>query len=156
MPFRAGVADRWFGDYVPGVSYDCGSFVLTEDDIIRFAAEFDPMPFHVDREAAQASGFGGLVASGAHALSLMTRQLVEHYHAPQATIGGLGIDNLRIRKPIRPHVEFRVSATVLEARVSRSKPDRGFLRTLAELTDESGDAAFHAELLQIMAVRPKR
>lgn len=153
MAFSSPIDDRWFEDYVPGETHDCGTFSVTEAEIIEFATRFDPQPFHLDREVAAKSVFGGLVTSGMHTTALMMRQFVDHYISSVASVGGLGTDHMRLLKPVRPGVVMSARATVLEARRSKSKPDRGFLRTLGELTDEDGDTAMRIELLHLMATR---
>ncbi len=114
---------------------DCGSFSLSEAEIIAFAKEYDPQPFHVDPVAAKDGPFGGLIASGWHTTSMMMRQLVDHYVSPESSLGAAGVDELRWPKPVRPGDTLHVRATVLEARRSGSKPDRGIVKTLTELTN---------------------
>ena len=117
---------------------DCGSFTMSEADIIAFAKEYDPQPFHVDPVAAEDGPFGGLIASGWHTTSMMMRQLVEHWLSPESSLGAAGIDELRWPKPVRPGDTLHVRVTVLETRRSASKPDRGIVKTLAELTNQDG------------------
>jgi acyl dehydratase len=130
---------RYFEDYVPGATVDCGTFTLSEADIIAFARQYDPQPFHVDPLAAKSGPFGGLIASGWHTTSTLMRHLVDHYVSPESSIGSPGVDDIRWPRPVRPGDTLRISATVLEARRSASKPDRGIVKTLAELTNQDGD-----------------
>jgi acyl dehydratase len=132
-------AARYFEDYVPGLTMDCGSFTMSEADIIAFAKEYDPQPFHVDPVAAEEGPFGGLIASGWHTTSMMMRQLVEHWLSPESSLGAAGVDELRWPRPVRPGDTLHVRVTVLEARRSASKPDRGIVKTLAELINQDGD-----------------
>ena len=81
---------KYFDDYLPGASYDCGSFSVSEDEIISFAKQFDPQPFHVDPRAAARGPFGGLIASGWHTAALVMRQLVDHYLPAEASLGERG------------------------------------------------------------------
>ena len=78
---------RYFDDYLPGASYDCGSVSVSEAEIISFATQFDPQPFHVDPEAAARGPFGGLIASGWHTAALVMRQIVDHYLSAEASLG---------------------------------------------------------------------
>jgi acyl dehydratase len=132
---------RYFEDYVPGLTADCGSFTLSEAEIIAFAREFDPQPFHVDPVAAAEGPFGGLIASGWHTLSRTMRQIVEYYLSPESSLGAGGVDDVRWPQPVRPGVPLRVTLTVLEARRSASKPDRGIVKSRMDLTDPSGALA---------------
>jgi len=117
---------------------DCGSFTMSEADIIAFAKEYDPQPFHVDPVAAQDGPFGGLIASGWHTTSMMMRQLVEHWLTPESSLGAAGVDELRWPYPVRPGDTLQVRATVVEARKSASKPDRGIIKTLIEAVNQDG------------------
>jgi acyl dehydratase len=134
-------APRYFEDYVPGLTVDCGRFTLGEADIIAFARNYDPQPFHVDPQEAKNGPFGGLVASGWHTTAMMMRHLVDYYVSPESSIGSPGVDEIRWPRPVRPGDTLRVRATVTEARRSASKPDRGIVRTLAELVNQDGDIA---------------
>ena len=130
---------RYFEDYVPGLTLDCGTFTLSEAEIIAFARDYDPQPFHVDPVAAKNGPFGGLIASGWHSTSMMMRRLVERYVSPESSIGSPGVDEIRWPRPVRPGDTLQVRVTVLEARRSASKPDRGIVKSLAELVNADGD-----------------
>jgi acyl dehydratase len=145
---------RYFEDYAPGTTVDCGSFSLSEADIIAFAKEYDPQPFHVDPVAAKAGPFGGLIASGWHTTSMMMRQLVDNYVSPESSLGAAGVDELRWLKPVRPGDTLHIRATVLEARRSSSKPDRGVVKTLMELTNQDGDLVMKLTAINFILLRP--
>ena len=130
---------RYFEDYVPGFTLDCGSFTMSEADIIAFAEKYDPQPFHIDPVGAKDGPFGGLIASGWHTTSMMMRQLVERWLSPESSLGAAGIDELRWPKPVRPGDTLTVRGTILEARRSGSKPDRGIIKSRCELTNQDGD-----------------
>ena len=144
---------RYFEDYVPGVTVDCGSFTMSEADIIAFAEKYDPQPFHVDPVGAKDGPFGGLIASGWHTTSMMMRQLVDHWVSPESSLGAAGVDEIRWPKPVRPGDTLSIRATVLEARRSASKPDRGIVKTLAELTDSSGDLVMKLTAINFILLR---
>ena len=144
---------RYFEDYVPGTTVDCGSFSLSEAEIIAFAKEYDPQPFHVDPVAAKDGPFGGLIASGWHTTSMMMRQLVDSYVSPESSLGAAGVDELRWPKPVRPGDTLHVRATVLEARRSSSKPDRGIVKTLMELTNQDGDLVMKVTAINFILLR---
>lgn len=138
---------RYFEDYVPGFTVDCGSFSITETEIIAFAKEYDPQPFHVDPVGAADGPFGGLIASGWHTIGLTMRQLVEHWISRESSLGAAGVDEIRWPSPVRPGDSLHVRASVLEARRSRSKPDRGIIRSLVEVTNSGG-----ATVLRLIAI----
>ncbi|MFD0851730.1 MaoC family dehydratase, partial [Actinomadura adrarensis] len=122
--FATPPADRYFEDYRPGAVYEYGHRTVTEEEIIEFAERFDPQPIHVDREYAAAGPFGGIIASGWHTSSLAMRLIADHYLSRVASLASPGIDELRWPSPLRPGDTVRLRTTILEARPSRSKPDR--------------------------------
>lgn len=145
---------QYFDDYLPGTTYDCGNVSIDQDEIISFAKEFDPQPFHVDPEAATRGPFGGLVASGWHTAGVVMRQLLEHYLSAEASLGSPGLDEIRWPYPVRPGDTLRVRATVLEARRSLSKPDRGIVKTMAEAVNQDGRTVMRAIAINFVRVRP--
>jgi acyl dehydratase len=145
---------RYFDDYVPGATRDCGSVSFSQAEIISFASQFDPQPFHVDPEAAAHGPFGGLVASGWHTAALVMRQLVDHYLSAEASLGSSGLDEIRWPSPVRPGDTLRVRATVLEARRSQSKPDRGIIKTVIEAVNQDNRTVMRATAANFLLVRP--
>ena len=130
------VKDRHFEDFVPGLVSEFGPIIIDEAEVVAFARHYDPQPIHVDPAAAAAGPFGGLIASGWHTVSLVMRILVENYLARGAALASPGVDELRWLQPVRPGDVLRVRVTVLEARRSRSKPDRGLVRTRIETVNQ--------------------
>ena len=145
---------RYFEDYLPGASHYCGSVSVSEAEIISFATQFDPQPFHVDPAAAARGPFGGLVASGWHTAALVMRQLVDHYLSADASLGSPGLDDLRWPEPVRPGDTLRVRVTAVEARRSASKPDRGILKSLIEAVNQDGRTVMRATATNFLRVRP--
>ncbi len=145
---------RYFDDYLPGATYDCGSVSVSEDQIISFARQFDPQPFHVDPGAAARGPFGGLIASGWHTAALVMRQLVEHYLPEEASLGSPGLDAMRWPDPVRPGDTLRVRASVVETRRSLSKPDRGIMKTAIEAVNQDGRTVMRATAINFLRVRP--
>jgi acyl dehydratase len=129
----------YFEDYAPGLTVDCGSFTLGEAEMIAFAKEYDPQPFHVDPVAAAAGPVGGLIASGWHTTSMAMRLLVENFISGETGLGAAGIDEIRWPRPVRPGDTLHVRGTVLDTRRSRSKPDRGIVQSLIEITNDGGE-----------------
>jgi acyl dehydratase len=145
---------RWFEDYVPGTTYDCGTITVDQAEIINFAKEFDPQTFHVDPVAAASGPWGGLVASGWHTIALVMRLLVDNYLSAEASLGGAGADEIRWPFPVRPADTLRVRATVAEARRSASKPDRGIVKTVAVAVNQNGQTVLRATAINFLRVRP--
>jgi acyl dehydratase len=140
----------YFEDYQPGLAVSCGSVRVEEADIIAFAKEFDPQPFHIDPAAPQ---FGGLIASGWHTISLVMRQLVENFVSADSSLGAAGVDEVRWPHPVRPGDTLTVQATVLEARRSNSKPDRGIVRTLIEAVNQAGEPVLRMIAINFVLAR---
>ncbi len=145
---------RYFDDYLPGATYDCGSVSVSEDEIVSFARQFDPQPFHVDPGAAARGPFGGLVASGWHTAALVMRQLVEHYLPEEASLGSPGLDEMRWPDPVRPGDTLRVRASVVETRRSLTKPDQGIMKTAIEAVNQDGRTVMRATAINFLRVRP--
>lgn len=121
---------RYYEDLEVGDVYETGSETVTKAEIVDFAEQFDPQPFHVDEEAARDSMFGGLVASGLHTLCLSTRLTVVDVFggaAGIANMGGAGIDELRWHEPVRPGDGLHVALEVAEKTPSESRSDRGYV-----------------------------
>ena len=121
--------------------FDGGSFTVSEAEIIEFARRYDPQLFHTDPEAAKSSTFGGLIASGWHTVALTMRQLIDHVFGETAGLGSPGVDELRWLLPVRPGDTLSIRVSVLEARPSKSKPDRGLMRFKVEATNQDGALA---------------
>ena len=145
--------DRRLEDYAVGNTATYGPISATGDEILDFATKFDPQPIHIDEAAATAGPFGGVIASGWHSASLMMRLYVDHYMSHTASLGGPGIDELRWTAPVRPDDRLTLRTTVLETRPSRSKPDRGLLRTQCEVTNQDGVVVMTCTLMNIVTRR---
>jgi len=130
------VRQRWFEDYPVGERFEVGDYPITEREIIAFATRYDPQPFHVDPVAAASSPFGGLIASGWMTASVMMRLMVDHVISPVSSMGSPGIDELRWIRPVRPGDRLRLRVTVLAARRSQSRPDRGLVQMLQEAINQ--------------------
>lgn len=152
--FAVPVEDRWYEDYVPGEVYEYGSITVTEEEILRFAGEFDPQSIHTDPRAAAQGPFGGLIASGWHTCAVMMRLYADHYVSRVASLASPGIDELRWVRPVRPGDTLSLRTTVKEARLSRSKPDRGLVRTAIEVLDQHGDTVLTMTAINILRCRP--
>ena len=132
-------AELYFEDHLPGSVQVLGSVAVTEEEIIAFAKRYDPQVFHVDPEAAKRTSFGGLVASGWHTVALAMRLIVDNRLSRVKNLGSPGADEVRWLKPVRPGDTLTVKATILEARRSLSKPDRGVVKALVEIVNQAGE-----------------
>jgi acyl dehydratase len=128
---------RFFEDIKAGQAYEFGTITVSEKDIIDFARQFDPQDFHLDRAKAANSLFGGIVASGWHTTSVVMRLYVDHYLSHVANLGSPGVEDIRWPNPLRPDDTLRIRVTILEARPSRSKPDRGIVRVHVEAINQT-------------------
>ena len=129
--------DLYFEDIEPGEVYELGTRTVTESEIVAFAREWDPQPFHIDPEAAKGSVFGGLIASGWHTGSMWMRMYVDTMLGSAAR-GSPGIEELRWLAPVRPGDTLSGRLTVLEATPSATKPDRGTIRIRGEMVNQDG------------------
>jgi acyl dehydratase len=127
----------YFEDIEPGATYEVGAYTVTDEEMIAFAEQFDPQPFHVDPEAARESMFGELVASGLHTLCLCVRLFVTEFvqGGPElANMGGLGMDDLRWHEPVAPGDTLALTVEVVDARLSESRDDRGYVEFAREVS----------------------
>jgi acyl dehydratase len=145
---------RYFEDFKPGEVIELGSWTIAKEEIIAFARQFDPQVFHVDEDAARQSMFGGLIASGWHTGSLVMRLFYDGVIKDAASLGSPGIDEMRWIKPVRPGDSLAGRMTVTECIPSRSKPDRGIIRTLLELRNQHGDLVVSIKGMNLIGRRP--
>ena len=145
---------KFFEDIQPGLTEEFGSSLVEEAEIVEFARRYDPQPFHLDREAAKKSIFGGLAASGWHTASLMMRMLVDHATTFAASMGSPGVDELRWLKPVRPGDVLSLRVTILETVPSRSKPDRGLVRSNVEVMNQDRDLVMTVKTMVFFRRRP--
>lgn len=151
--FAVPVENRYFEDYVAGSIQEFGSIVVEEDEVIAFGKRFVPLPYHTDRELAKRSIYGGLIASGWHTAGLMMRLYTDHYLSKVASLGSPGADELRWDKPVRPGDELSIRVTVLETRLSQSKPDRGIVRSFIEVLNQNREAVMSLKTVNFVRSR---
>ncbi len=146
-------APPYFEDLAVGQTFGTGTVTVDPDMIRAFATEFDPQPFHLDEEAARASLFGGLVASGWHTAALTMKLLVEGELKIVGGLIGLGAEELRWPRPVHPGDVLRVESEVLDLRPSKSQPDRGVVRVRNTTLNQDGEAV----MVQVVAmIVPRR
>jgi acyl dehydratase len=135
------VSKLFWEDFSPGRVFEHGPRRVTREEIIGFAAEFDPQPMHLDEVAARATLLRGLSASGWHACSILMRMCADSFVLDSASMGAPGVDEVKWLLPIRPGDDLVLRATVLETRASRSRADMGFVRFLFELFNQADSRA---------------
>ena len=140
-------------DYTVGRVFTLDPVSATQDEIIEFARQFDPQPFHVDPDLPD-NPFGGVIASGWHTCALTMRSLVAGYFSPESSLGSPGIDEIRWAAPVRPGDQLTVTAEILENRRSVSKPDRGIIRGRVTVTNQDGVVVLTLVALNLIRARP--
>jgi acyl dehydratase len=134
-----------FEDFPPGHEIDCGSRVVDREEVLSFAAAYDPQPLHLDEAAAAASVLGGLSASGWHTCAMVMRLMCDAYLLDSTSQGSPGIDKLRWLKPVRPGDTLSVRMLVLEARASQSRPAIGLVRSEWQVRNQHGEQVLSME-----------
>ena len=124
-------------DFKPGAVAVYGPRLVTREEIVAFAAEFDPQPMHLDEASAAATLLGGLGGSGWHTCCLMMRIIADGFLQNSSSMGAPGVEEVRWLAPLRPGTRIRVRVTVLEVRESKSRPDMGFAKMGVEVIDDA-------------------
>lgn len=145
---------RYFEDLQAGEVFHLGRIAVTEEEILAFARRYDPQPFHVDPVAAERSVYGGLIASGWHTCALFMRLLATAFLNDTASLGSPGVDEVRWKAPVRPGETLTGRLELLEARASRSRPDRGIVRSRGTLADDHGDTVLSILATNLIGRRP--
>jgi len=140
---------QYLEDFAVGQLYRSGRRRVDKEQIVAFAKEFDPQPYHLDEEAARNSAFRGLAASGWHTAALTMRLVVDGEFRPAGGILGVGFDELNWPRPVRPGDELHVTSEILEVRPSKSRPDRGLIRVRMTTLNQNDEIvqAFTGNLL---------
>ncbi|AQV93380.1 dehydratase [Cupriavidus necator] len=144
----------YFEDFAVGSRRELGSYLVTEEEILAFARQYDPQPFHVDKEAAAKSIYGGLISSGWMTCSIMMRLLVLSTAGKSASMGSPGVDEIRWLKPVHAGDTLSVVLNVLDTRPSQSKPDRGVVHTQWEATNQRGELVCTVKGMGMYGRRP--
>jgi len=150
--FATPQTDRFFEDYTIGATYHCGSVTVTQDEIIAFARHYDPQAMHVDPELAAEGPFGEIIASGWHTIGLTMRLFVGSF-LPFNGLAAPGIQEILWPCPVRPGDTLSVTTTVVDARRSRSKPDRGLLHLLIETRNQHGEVVLSIKPMNFVRTR---
>ena len=132
------MSDRYFDDLTQGDRFKSATYEVTEEQIISFAREFDPQPFHLDSAVARQTMFQGLIASGWHTAAITMRLFVQTLNFAEGAIG-LGVDELRWPNAVRPGDALQVETEIVDLRVSRSKPSHGIVRLRNVTVNQRGE-----------------
>ena len=135
----------YWEDLLPGSERDLGTITPTREEIIAFASQFDPQPFHLDDVAAKASVFGSLCASGWHTCAMAMRLMVTNFLSQTSSLGSPGLENIRWTKPVYPGDTLRLQSSVLEIKPMGRRPDVGMTRNLWEMFNQHGDLVLRME-----------
>ncbi len=145
----------YFEDLVVGTETEFGSTEVTREEVIEFARKYDPQPFHLSDEAAAATHFGRLAASGWHTAAMVMSVIARRVMAEeQAGLGSPGIDELRWKKPVYPGDTLTVRGTIVEKTPSRSKPEIGSFRTETIVTNQHDEVVMSFTSIVLMRRRP--
>lgn len=146
---------RYLEDFTPGEVIELGSKTVSEEEILAFAREFDPQPFHVDPERARDSIYGGIIASGWHTIAIFMRLAVDGFFNDTISMGSPGVNEVRWLRPVRPGDTLRARLTMIELTPSRSRPDRGTMRSLAEVFNGQDERVLSMDVLGIVGRHPQ-
>ena len=144
---------EWFDDLKLGMRFKSGETSVSKDDILRFAREFDPQPFHLDEEAAKHTMLGGLAASGWHTAAVAMNLAVQTRPFGPHPLLGAGVDDLRWMKPVRPGDRLHLEGEVVELVPSRTKP-QGIVRVKWTAFNQNGEAVYTFNPIGIVPRRP--
>ena len=144
---------EWFDDLKVGMRFKSGEATVSKEDIKRFAAEFDPQPFHTDEAAAQETAFKGLAASGWHTAAIAMKLAVSVRPFGPHPLLGAGVDDLRWMKPVRPGDTLHLEGEVVELIPSRTKP-QGIARVKWTAYNQDGEAVYTFNPIGIVPRRP--
>ena len=146
---------RYFEDFAVGDVYELGSRSLSQDHVIAFAREYDPQSFHVDPEAAKQSSFGTLITERlADRCRRSCRLLVNGLLKDTASMGSPGVDGIQWLKPVKPGDRLSARIRVLESMPSKSRPDRGIVKTQGEMVNQDGDLVMTIRAVNFFGRRP--
>ena len=129
-------------DYKVGDSFELGQFEVTREEVVEFAQKYDPFPFHVDDEAAKATVFGGIISSGWLTALVWLRLMHSQFLCYETVLGSPGHEEMVWPTPVRPGDRLSGTVEIKESRVSKSKPELGFVRYTAKLTNQENEAVF--------------
>jgi len=144
---------RTYEDFTEGLDIDLGPYPVTRDEVIEFAREFDPQPFHLDEEAAKDTLLGGLSASGWHSCAMMMRMMADAYILDSSSQGSPGVDYVRWKRPVRPGDVLHGTARVVSRRLSSKRPILGILKITTDLRNQTGETVLESAYTLLVLTR---
>jgi acyl dehydratase len=132
-------ADRYLADFEPGMVFQFGDYLMSEEEIIGFAQQYDPQPFHTERRPPADSAHPTLIASGWHTGAATMRMMVDHFISWRTFLPSPGNEAMRFVRPVHPGDRLRVRVTVTSVRASASKPDRGIVLSRLETLNQNAE-----------------
>jgi acyl dehydratase len=151
--FTVPMHERYFEDYIPGKIYEYGPVRISEEAIVNFAKKYDAQSMHTDPQAAAKGYFGGLIASGWHTTSIAMQLYLENFIPSTLGNASPGVDEIRWMRPVRPGDALSIRVTVLECRLSESKPSLGMVRVLVEVTNQDGELVMSLKPMSLLRCR---
>jgi len=148
------VTDRYYEDFKIGDRFMSGGMTVTEADIIAFARQWDPQPFHIDAEFARKWAYGGLIASGLHTMCMTLRLWLDLGILRACSLGSPGLGEVQFPRPVRPGDTLRVVTDITELRPSSSKADRGVARIRQVTINQRDEPVMEQETVVILKRRP--
>ena len=140
----------YFEDFQVGASFDLGQISINEEEMIAFARQYDPQPFHTSPDLAAQSPFGGLIASGLQTISLCMRLFVTGILNNAISMASPGVDQIRWPAPVRPDDLLSATVTVIEVKASRSRPEMGIVRFQWEMLNQRGEQVLTLQSTQFL------
>lgn len=147
--------DMYFEDFETGHIYESEGITITRAMILDFSRNFDPLPFHLDETAAEASHFGGLIASGWQVGVLSFKMFAQSGILTPGAMGAPGMEDVRWLKPVRPGDTVRMRSEVLSTRPSGSRDDRGYVELKMDVLNQKDDVVMDYRVMEILKTRPK-
>ena len=144
----------WFESFSVGQEFRSAGKTISEAEILDFGFRYDPQPIHIDKTAAERGHYGGLIASGWQTTAVGFRLFMALDPFGEASMGSPGVDELRWLKPVRPGDTIRMEARVIEAKASRSKPDRGIVTIAYTILNQNDEAVMTLKAAQLLRRKP--
>jgi len=153
LPFISPDRDRYFEDYVEGSIYELGKIKVNQEEMVEYAKNFDPQDMHIDEAKANAGPFKGLIASGWFTGSVFMRLYAVHYLSNASSMASPGFEDLKWNAPVRPGDLLTGRVTIKEVIRSRSKPDRGVVKTFCEIINQDEVVVMSINAVNMIACR---
>lgn len=145
---------RYLEDITVGHKFSFGSYEVSEQEIIEFATKYDPQRIHTDPAFAATTDMGGLIASGWHTSAIFMKMMVDSIMDESSGMVSPGIDELRWVRPVRPGDVLRAEGEIVDVRPSRSKPDRGIVKTRYQVLNQDNELVMGLTTNNFMRRRP--